>query len=205
MLSTIKKQNITAFSISNLRKLSEIKKKMNSAYKSLYPKNLVSLSKGGKIIKIHFDKNYKYEGEINKNYIPNGDGNLYYPNGDYYFGEFVNGKKEGIGEYHYKDGTIYIGNWLNDLKQGEGCIINPQDKWKFNGIFSKDNFIDGKFSFFDSCNYYNNLLLKESFLKHRFSNAKFNSNNKSINKSNSFDNDYQLDESLNSINKKLIF
>ena len=43
-----------------------------------------------------------------------------YNNGDYYEGNFLNGKKNGVGKYIYHNGDVYEGSWLNDMKHGEG-------------------------------------------------------------------------------------
>ena len=61
-------------------------------------------------------------------YIDNGNneiknGILYYNNGDYYEGEFQNGKKEGFGIIIYKNGTRYEGIFKNNKHNGYGKLI----------------------------------------------------------------------------------
>ena len=46
------------------------------------------------------------------------NGILYYNNGDYYEGEFQNGKKEGFGIIIYKNGTQYEGIFKNNKHNG---------------------------------------------------------------------------------------
>lgn len=177
MFTSVKKQQmVSSLSKRNLQKLSEMKRsKLSKTIKKLNYQNLIFPSFSdmeGKLVVIHFNKNYRYEGEINEYYEPHGDGNLYYPNGDFYFGEFVNGKKEGIGEYHYYDGTIYIGNWFDDVKHGEGCMISTKDGWRFNGNFAKDNFINGKFSSLKTNEDYDEELFRQKFLGIKYSSDK---------------------------------
>ena len=98
------------------------------------------------IVKIQYSLNEYYKGEINEKFIPNGFGYYFYSNKEYYFGNFVNGKREGIGTYQYKDGICYKGQWKNNKKNGEGIIKNFNNKWEFNGIFENDIPIEGKFN-----------------------------------------------------------
>ena len=99
-----------------------------------------------KIVKIQYSLNEYYKGETNEKLIPNGFGYYFYPNNEYYFGNFINGKREGIGTYQYKDGICYKGQWKNNKKNGEGIIKNFNNKWEFNGIFENDIPIEGKFN-----------------------------------------------------------
>lgn len=54
----------------------------------------------------------------------------FYPNGDYYYGEFVNDRKEGVGRFYYKsdNNRIYEGEWLKDERNGQGYLIDPIEK-----------------------------------------------------------------------------
>ncbi len=58
-----------------------------------------------------------------------------FPNGEQYFGEMSNGKRNGKGLIIYKNGDVYDGYWLNDVKSGYG---------QFN--FSNGDRYVGKFS-----------------------------------------------------------
>jgi hypothetical protein len=46
-----------------------------------------------------------------------------YNNGDFYEGNWVKGKKEGIGNIRYSNGDTYSGKWFNDIKKGKGVMI----------------------------------------------------------------------------------
>lgn len=51
----------------------------------------------------------------------NGEGVLYFENGEFYKGTLVNGKKQSFnGEYYYFNGNKYSGEWENDKKSGAG-------------------------------------------------------------------------------------
>jgi hypothetical protein len=55
-----------------------------------------------------------------KNSFTEGEGNLFYPNGDYYIGSFQGGKRWGNGTMKYANKNNYTGQWKNDLKEGKG-------------------------------------------------------------------------------------
>ena len=60
-----------------------------------------------------------------KNDKPNGKGKMIYPKGDYYEGDFVEGRIEGFGAYtSISNGPSYVGQWKNDLYDGYGT-----EKW----------------------------------------------------------------------------
>lgn len=92
--------------------------------------------------------------------IKNGFDKLKYDNGDYYEGNFVNGKKQGKGTYTYANGNIYEGNFVNDLREDtkgkltfasgviyigtftKGKITGYGEKQYKDGIY-KGNFVNG--------------------------------------------------------------
>lgn len=74
-------------------------------------------------IKIFYESNEYYEGNVNNSKIRDGYGTYYYSNKDTYEGEFLNGLRHGQGEYSYSDGGVYTGEWRNDLKDGRGKYI----------------------------------------------------------------------------------
>ena len=58
-----------------------------------------------------------------KNDLQDGKGIYYYKNGDKYDGDWTNGKKEGKGIYScYHNKNIYEGDWKNDKREGRGII-----------------------------------------------------------------------------------
>lgn len=85
-----------------------------------------------------------YDGEVNSSSEPHGKGTKTYPNGDFYEGEWKNGKLnghgicvigkeryngdfandcfEGVGTYKYKNGALYSGEWKADKWHGEGIL-----------------------------------------------------------------------------------
>ena len=49
----------------------------------------------------------RYEGEVNEEGEPHGQGTFYYDEGGFYSGEFVNGKAHGQGTFFYPDLDFY--------------------------------------------------------------------------------------------------
>ena len=69
-------------------------------------------------------------------------GGLYTSIGDFYVGEFVNGKKEGYGTILYSNGTKYEGTFKNDKHEGFGKL-SQKDGEMFVGEW-KEGKINGK-------------------------------------------------------------
>ena len=72
-------------------------------------------------------ENYIYFGEyrIDK-FTPHGRGILIYKNGDRYYGNFENGKKNKIGIYYFKkNGAKYQGEWEDNKMNGYGKYFYP--------------------------------------------------------------------------------
>ncbi len=66
-------------------------------------KYLINYKRNGKGIEYYENGSIKYEGEFSEDEY-NGKGKLFYPNGDYYIGQFIFGKKSGNGYEYYKNG-----------------------------------------------------------------------------------------------------
>ena len=67
-----------------------------------------------------------YEGPTVNN-SPQGEGALYYPNGQLlYKGFWQSGARNGYGNYIYPDGSEYRGDWLDNFKHGQGTYFNKQ-------------------------------------------------------------------------------
>ena len=81
----------------------------------------------------------KYEGEW-KNSLKDGIGIESYKK-NYYQGEFVNGKRNGIGEYYWEKDVFYSGEWKDNLINGEGIYYFSKDAW-YEGSF-KNNKMEG--------------------------------------------------------------
>ena len=75
------------------------------------------LKRNGKGIEFYENGEKKYEGNFQDDYY-DGDGKFYYENGDFYIGQFKNGKKE-----------------------GNGIIFDSKNNIKKEGIFQNDKFI----------------------------------------------------------------
>ena len=54
----------------------------------------------------------------------NGQGKRIYNNGDYYEGNFKDGKRSGNGVYTFASGAYYSGRFLNGNYHGEGAKYN---------------------------------------------------------------------------------
>ena len=78
-----------------------------------------------------------------KNYLRNGKGIMYYPNGKImYEGDYVNDKKEGNGKYILKDGSYYIGQFKNDLRNGRGLFYYSNGEINQEGIWINDEVVE---------------------------------------------------------------
>lgn len=65
-----------------------------------------------------------YTGFINlETEQPDGQGTMYYDNGDKYIGEWENGQRHGEGEMTLENGDTYTGAWKNGEKHGTGTYI----------------------------------------------------------------------------------
>lgn len=52
-------------------------------------------------------------------------GKIVYSEKEYYYGDLVDFRKDGIGEYHYANGNVFQGPWKNGKKYGKGKMILP--------------------------------------------------------------------------------
>jgi hypothetical protein len=52
-----------------------------------------------------------------------GKGQAYYPNAEFYDGDFAEGIRDGRGKYNYKNGNVFEGEWRSNLKHGIGKMI----------------------------------------------------------------------------------
>ena len=69
-----------------------------------------------------------YKGQIDKNNIIFGYGELYYKTGEKYEGVFNNGKLNGWGRYINQNGVCYEGLFKNSVLTGKGIIIKEEVK-----------------------------------------------------------------------------
>ncbi len=139
LISILTLQNNT-LSQKEIEESAKYKKYINYIEKSLSNQKL---KENPQLIRIKlFPNNDFFIGYIDhtKDEIKNGI--LYYNNGDYYEGEFQNGKKEGFGIIIYKNGTRYEGIFKNNKHNGYGKLIQL-DGEVFIGDW-KDGKINGK-------------------------------------------------------------
>ena len=47
-------------------------------------------------------------------------GKLFYPNGDFYEGDFKDDLKHGLGNFQFEDGRFYNGQFIDDKANGKG-------------------------------------------------------------------------------------
>jgi len=67
----------------------------------------------------------KYKGEVNFKGEKHGEGEVNFPNGEKYVGNFVNNNYHGLGWYSFVDGTYLFGEWLdNELVNDYEIKIN---------------------------------------------------------------------------------
>ena len=85
-----------------------------------------------------FENNWRYEGSLDSNNLPNGYGLLHMINGVTYRGEFLGGNFNGEGELIRFGKVIFKGNWKENKKEGKGYEIS-KDGNIYNG-----NYKDGK-------------------------------------------------------------
>jgi hypothetical protein len=83
-----------------------------------------------------------YEGHLDKDGKPSGQGRLTYSNGRFYEGEFENGMIQGQGKMTYPNGETYEGGFKNGKRHGLGDIIFNDDcvykvESKFDEKYSK--------------------------------------------------------------------
>ena len=81
------------------------------------------------------EKNDLFLGLFESDLITPKKGIILTINGEYYEGEFMNGKKDGKGKLIYKNGTEYIGNFKNNKHHGYGQLTQTdgeifQGEWK---------------------------------------------------------------------------
>eukprot|EP00475_Leptophrys_vorax_P045524 TRINITY_DN9474_c0_g1_i4.p1 TRINITY_DN9474_c0_g1~~TRINITY_DN9474_c0_g1_i4.p1 ORF type:complete len:753 (-),score=171.28 TRINITY_DN9474_c0_g1_i4:1171-3429(-) len=68
----------------------------------------------------------------------NGQGSMYYPNGNIFVGTWVNGQKEGPGSFVWNDGRKFNGNYAAGKPNGFGTFMNALGE-RYEG-----NYVDGK-------------------------------------------------------------
>jgi len=112
-----------------------------------------------------YESGDRYFGEIVDG-IRNGRGIYTWvndPNVVFFEGEWRNGKRAGQGKIVFKDGTIYIGNWINGKRSGPGFQIKSKQEMIFNHRF--DNLLTQRNAKYNSNVWTVYPLLKNKFLE----------------------------------------
>ena len=83
----------------------------------------------------------KYDGELNSNYDPHGEGTLFDKNNNaLYIGNFKDGNRDGKVTYYYKNSDIYTGYWKKGKRSGNGTYAyKNSEKLKYYTGWWKDN------------------------------------------------------------------
>lgn len=91
-----------------------------------------------------------YQGQVDLDMVPNGQGTEYYPSGAIlYQGEFKHGLRDGQGTFLYESGlTGYIGQFQENYMHGVGELYYQESgNLLFNGTLEKGEFSKGTFFF----------------------------------------------------------
>ena len=80
-----------------------------------------------------FENGNRYSGEWANN-KKNGQGTLFFPDGDKYIGKFRDDQYNGYGIYSWADGQKYAGQWANDKRNGQGTASYSNGK-KYIGLY----------------------------------------------------------------------
>jgi hypothetical protein len=99
--------------------------------------------------------------------IPHGMGKMTCTNGDYFEGEYKNGKRNGKFKHTTSSGIIYIGDYVNDLRNGEGKLSQVVDSIEtdiYTGHFKDDMYHGSGLLIEENGNYHRGLFANN--LKH---------------------------------------
>ena len=99
--------------------------------------------KGGRgaqkrVVKVRMADGASYEGQVDRNRAPNGEGVQTYPNGIRFEGTFVAGKQERHAVVTNRDGDRYDGKYVDDKMEGHGVYVFA------NGGRYDGQYVDGK-------------------------------------------------------------
>ena len=74
----------------------------------------------------------------------NGKGLFKWKSGEEYYGDYINGIKEGIGIYKYLNCKIYEGQFWNGRPNGNGKVYFIKGKDEYNVIFQNGQLIQSE-------------------------------------------------------------
>ena len=90
-----------------------------------------------------------YVGDWKKN-MKNGKGRMLYHNGDRFYGDYVDDKKQcERGIYLYSNGDMYVGEFKEDHKTGKGVYTFAADGSSLDGEWKEGKFISGVWNWKD--------------------------------------------------------
>lgn len=84
------------------------------------------------------EEDYTYNGCVNYEGTPNGNGKFSQSNGLKYDGMFKDFKFHGYGVLTFSNGDVYKGNFIEDKKQGQGEFTYANGRAKYVGSFNND-------------------------------------------------------------------
>jgi antitoxin component YwqK of YwqJK toxin-antitoxin module len=87
--------------------------------------------------KIQYENGNLYEGEIDENGLPNGNGRLIFDE-LVYIGSFKKGKFDGKGTIYDEYGRVFEGTFQNGLKNGEGTLYGESGFAVYDGNWKDD-------------------------------------------------------------------
>lgn len=99
--------------------------------------------------------------------IPHGIGKMTFANGEYFEGEYKNGKRNGKFKHTTPSGIKFVGDFVNDLRNGEGKlsqIIDNVEKDIYTGSFKDDMYHGSGLLIEEGGNYHRGLFANN--LKH---------------------------------------
>ena len=95
--------------------------------------NSFGQNQDGCITKEIVEENYTYNGCVNYEGTPNGQGKFSQSNGLKYDGMFKDFKFHGYGVLTFSNGDVYKGNFVDDKKQGQGELTYANRGAKYVG------------------------------------------------------------------------
>jgi hypothetical protein len=122
----------------------------------------VPTGKGTLKLKDNTGEYINYEGMFQN--FNDGEGVIFYPNGDRYSGKWKNLMKDGVGKFCLNNGDFYEGHFKQDLYNGPGEFYNKSEKKRSKGVF-KEGKEDGEvLIFFENSNKPLKMLYKSGVL-----------------------------------------
>ena len=126
--------NLTNNSVNIINSLNKLRKKEEEAFQNYFKNPKYKIDQEKTKIKF-FQNNHFFIGILDPEEKFPIKGILVSSNGDYYDGEFVNGKKEGEGKLIYANGNQYEGSFLAGFPNGHGKLIQTDNdiyegEWK---------------------------------------------------------------------------